>query len=270
MAYSALELVEAFIKAGELSDALDVLNDWIAQTPTEAAARRLRAAVLLRTGDLAAALQDLAALETPTAADYASRSVILERSGDLRGALAAVEMARGLDPESERLAERQVGLLLALGEIQAARQIAAQQPHTWRWLQWLGDLAAQAEDHSEAASHYSSALQQLESHFDIASGGHAAALKARLLLVRAESLQQLQRFAEAEADYAEAQAHIPNDPIIPFKRGLLAAERGDHAAGVLLCREALAKAKPAYRDSLREMVSAPQFKALAAALSDVL
>ena len=46
--YSPIELAEAFIRTGELADALDALNPHLEAQPNDETALRLRAAVLMR------------------------------------------------------------------------------------------------------------------------------------------------------------------------------------------------------------------------------
>lgn len=249
--YSPLELAEAFIKTGELADALDALGQHLENTPDDETARRLRAAVALRTGDLALALADLDALPAPTADDQTRRSVILERMGDTDGAVAAMEAARVLNPDDERQAERLLQLLLKRGEVDRARALIDSRPPTWRWLQWAGDLSAQAGDHAAAVEGYSAALEQLNAQFDLSANASAAAIKARLLLARADCYRQSGQIGQAEADYRTAQTIIPTDPMIPFNLGLLAAERGDLDAALALCREAFADASDTLRAHMR-------------------
>lgn len=249
--YNPLELAEAFIKTGELADALDTLNQYLERSPGDEAARRLRAAVTLRTGDLSLALADLDSLAAPSADDHSRRSVILERMGDLDGALGAMETACGLKPDDERLAERLLHLLLKRGQIDRARALVGGLPATWRWLQWAGDLAEQAGDPAAAAGRYSAALNQLDAQFSLSANASAAAIKARLLLARADCYRQTGQIDLAEADYRAAGAIVPSDPLIPFNLGLLALERGDPETALALCREAFAAANDTLRDHMR-------------------
>ncbi|MBZ0278924.1 MAG: tetratricopeptide repeat protein, partial [Anaerolineae bacterium] len=46
MGYSPMQLAEAFIKTGELTDALDALNQQLETVPQDDYARRLRSQVL--------------------------------------------------------------------------------------------------------------------------------------------------------------------------------------------------------------------------------
>jgi hypothetical protein len=73
-------------------------------------------------------------------------------------------------------------LLLAQGQIERAQALVESLPATWRWLQWAGDLAAQAGNHRRATERYASALDLLDRQFDTTAPGSAAAIKALSLL----------------------------------------------------------------------------------------
>lgn len=256
MAHSALQLAEAFIRAGELGDALDALNQHLAARPNDDEAYRLRAAVRLRLPDvdhLAQALSDLDHLTNPTPADHLQRAIILESCGDHAGAVSAVERARRLIPGDERLAEHQLYLLLRQDELDAADQLLTEQPETWRWQQWRGDLAARRGQQGEAAALYTSALAELENAFPAASRW-ADSLRARLLLARADACFEAGDFGQAEADYANAERLIPGDPMIPFRRGLLASLQGDSGLALVLCRSALDQAGDGLRPQMEHLL----------------
>ena len=82
--------------------------------------------------------------------------------------------------------------------------------------------------------------------FQAASDGHTADTKANwaapfeadLYLRRARAWIFLENYTEAEADYQDAAKRIPDDPMIPFKMGIIAMLRGDTEQGEKLCREA--------------------------------
>ena len=263
MPYSPLELAEAFIKTGELNDALDALNAHLETNPNDDAARRLRAAVRLRTGDFAPALADIEALSTPSADDYLQRSVILERMGELDHAIEAVQQARAVKSGDERLAERLVGLLLQQKQFIEVQALIDEMPNTWRWRQWAGDAAVQSGEDESAVSYYSEALTLLAQHFDLSADRNAAAIQARLLLARADAYSRLDRHDAAEADYLAAAKIIPDEPMIPFKRGLLAAGRGDLETAVVLCRKAFSKANEVLRASMEQELQTSHYPELA-------
>jgi tetratricopeptide (TPR) repeat protein len=269
MPRAALQLAEAFILAGELAEALDALNQHLAAIPDDDDVYRLRAAVLQRLpgdGHLTQALSDLDHLTHPTSADHLQRSIILESCGDHYGAVSAVEQARRLAPGDERLAERQLHLLLRQGELDAADQLLTEQPKTWCWQQWRGDVAALRGQHNDAIMLYTAALAELQNAFPAASRW-ADSLSGRLLLARAETCFEAGEFDRAEADYASAERLIPGEPIIAFRRGLLAALRGDSGLAQALCRAALDQAGTGLRPQMERLLrDDPRFPGLAEAL----
>lgn len=185
MAMSLLELAEAFIQAGELTDALKALNQHLSEHLHDDNTRRLRAAVLMRLPDQAeAALADFDRLTRITAEDETQRSIIYQQLNDWTQANAAMQRAYGLLPDDERLTERYVTTLEMSGQLEAARQLIAQQPSTWRWLQIAGDLASRAGDHQTALSHYEAAIQHLDTRMDTVNDPIAANLKQVLILKR--------------------------------------------------------------------------------------
>lgn len=240
MPYSPLELAEAFIKTGELPDALDALNTHLAQSPQDADARRMRAGVHLRLDQLQAALADLAGLDAPD--DRLMRATIHERMGDLEQALAAVE-GEGED----RLIERRLDLLHKLGRIPAARTLADGLPRVWRWSQWSGDLAMAAGDDAAAVGHYSAALGGLPPQNTNALRGIAA----RLLLARGDAHLATQAWDAADADYGAAAEIIPDEPMIAFNRGLIRYHQGDRQTGLAQCKQAIESAPAVMRPAMQ-------------------
>jgi len=242
LSYSPLQLAEAFIQTGELHDALEALDQQIDAHPGDERARRWRAAVLLRLRDedrLRQAEDDLRGLTAPTARDHVQRSIILEVLGDLEGAVAAMQSARDSQPEDERLAERTLQLLMAQGKLDEAQRLIETRPRTWRWLQWAGDLLVLSGNDIVAIARYGLALAQLENKTDSIENRHLGALRARLLLARADAYRRLEMIEQAEMDYVAAGNLMPDDPMITFKRGLLASLQGDRQRAADLCREAL-------------------------------
>ena len=59
------------------------------------------------------------------------------------------------------------------------------------------------------------------------------------MLERGRIFDALGLYAEAEADFSEAQTLIPHDPMIPFMRGLMFFLGGDLDRAVVLCRESM-------------------------------
>lgn len=187
MPYSPLQLAEAFIRTGELNDALDALNQHLASLPDDDEARRLRASVLRRTdndGHLQAALDDLNALENPTAEDIVQRSIILQALDDWPGANAAMEQAHDLKPDDDRITERYLLTLEKSGSPDQAYALVQTLPKSWRWLQIAGELAQRLGDQEAALQSYDAALADLEKKLDTENSAFAANLKQVLLLKR--------------------------------------------------------------------------------------
>jgi tetratricopeptide (TPR) repeat protein len=267
MGYTSLQLAESFLNAGELTDALEILDQHLQSQPDDDQARRLRAAINARlpgADALNTALADLDALRVTTAPDVGLQAILLERLGQVEEAAAVCERGCAAYPDDERLLEQWLRLLQNLGAIDRARELVAvqgQQRESWRWWQWAGDLAAEAGDDPAAAGHYTAALTMLRERHDVQPANihtqpdTAAVLYARLLLARGGAWLRLDHNAAAEADYREAALILPDDPVIGFNRGLLAARRGDLDMARRLCEQALAAAGPALTAHLRTAVN---------------
>ena len=223
MTYSPMQLADAFISAGELDDALEALNQQLDAMPTDETARRLRVQVLMRLGErayLQQALDDLDQLP-PQPVDGHTRSVVLERLGQPQAALAAAQAALEVAKEEwlvARLLERVLGLMRQRGQVQLALELALRHD----WVQWAADAAADLHDDQQAATYYTQALERIN-----ALRGQVAAIivdniRARVLLKRAGTYQRIGNLEAADADYVAASEVIPNDPMIPFNRGLIA------------------------------------------------
>jgi tetratricopeptide (TPR) repeat protein len=247
MAYSALEMADAFIKAGELQDALDVLNQHLSSVASSNTidadeAYRLRAELLLRLpgeGHLQKALADFDALSTCTPDDEMRRSVIFERMDNLAAALDSAQKAYRARADDERFAERTLQLLMTQGKLDEAAAMLETLPDTWRWQQWHGDVAAAREDWQSARESYQAALGSVE---QILGFVWVDGVKARLHLALADVCIHLSDYQQSNLHYITAETFIPDDPMIPFNRGLLCALQGDTAQAVHLCRAAYANA----------------------------
>jgi tetratricopeptide (TPR) repeat protein len=285
MAYTPLQLAEAFIQTGELQDALDALNQHLEANSSDDDARRLRVQVLMRTSDdanLRLALDDLSHLTSPSSDDSVQKSIVYERLGDLSLALEEITNIWSLNIADDRLTERYLRLFVAQGEIGKAIIMSLLLPKTWRWLQWRGDLEVMGGMHEAAIQHYSDAFLHLGEQFNLDIDQWGRAIQARLLLARADAYTKLSKYlnrpeptvddlsgesvrykfvraaghtientlANADADYLVAQSIIPTDPMIPFKRGLLAALQGDEAQAKNLCRAAWADANDVLHEEM--------------------
>jgi tetratricopeptide (TPR) repeat protein len=267
MAYTPLQLADAFLQAGEWDDALDALGQHLTDHPEDDERRRLRARLHARTdAGLRAALRDLDALRAPGPEDAIRRSDYLERLDDLDAAFAALNRACAEHPHHERLLERCVQLHTASGNVAEARALLDAAPDTWRWRLWAGTLADAAGDPVAARTHYAAALEGLRA----AEGPPAPALhplfaQAHLGMARAHLREA--RLDEAERDCRAAAALVPDDPAVPFFLGLIAAERGDLDHAVQACQRALASAATEVRATFAQTLDQPRYQALAERLN---
>lgn len=291
MTYSPMQLAEAFIQAGELTDALDALDLHLGAAPEDHDARRLRANVRRRLGspaDLTAALADLDALPQRTTDDALNRAAILGDLGQDDAARDVLLAALDDAPTHERLAEAVVTRLRAMGDVARAQAIVAAQPDGWRWSAWAGDLAAQSGDPAAAIHHYDAAIAALEIRYpdllaaepahtlDAPDRTQAAAMTvsgayARLRLARGDAYAQQDMPDAAQADYIAAARRLPDDPAVPFNQGLLLARHGELDAALALCRPALEAAPVPLAAAFKSALQAdPRLHALRLALESPL
>lgn len=204
MRYSPIQIAEACLQAGELSQAIDVLDSHLHEHPADDEARRLRANVRLRQPEaesLRAALADLSALSQPSPEDRLACSVAAERLGDLPAAVRSVEQARTDAPGDDRLAERLITLHMRAGQLEAARAVLATLPPRWPWLRLAGDVEVQAGDSAEAIRLYGAALQDFEAHHP-EPNPFMQALYAEIIARRAAQYAEAGITEAAELDYA--------------------------------------------------------------------
>ncbi len=253
MPYSPLQVAEAFIQAGELTDALETLD----QADNDDEVFRLKASICTRLDDeeyLILALQNLVAIEEKTPEDYILQSIVLERQVYITEALITLAQAVADFPEHERLLERYIQLLAQQSQISTARTIIAGKTD-WHWKQWAGDLALRAGDYHNAELNYTHAITAAQS---LAQTKAFQAIIARLYLARAEVFQTIAQYAAAEADLRNALGFVPDDTSIHFKIGVIQALQGKTKTAQRTCKEAL-------RD-----VSFDLYNQLVASLSDEL
>lgn len=272
MPYTPMELAHAFIRSGELTDAVEALNQQLTAHPHDDEARRLRASVLLRLpGEppLEQALNDLSALSHKTAADYVQMSILDERLNQLDGALEAMLQACQIAPHDERLVERLLGLYVKCGNTAAALALAQNQPRTWRWLQWEADLLLLRQEFVAAVGCYGQVLAQIDARYDLRVNQVMGAIRTRILLARAYALRRSGQYAAAKADYDYAKRYYPDDETINFNCGLLLALQGQLSAAVQQCRAAMqATTNPELLAEMQRTLAAePELQALAAQLA---
>lgn len=269
MPYTPMELAQAFIKTGELNDALEALNEQLVNDPNDDIARRLRASVCLRLDNLSQAQSDLERLAEKTADDYLRLSVAYERLNQVDNTIVAVKSARKIAPQNEHLTERLLNLYLKNEMLDAARTLVQEQPRTWRWLQWEGDILAQQGDDVLATARYGLVLAQLDPLEATMERGYFNSLKARVLLARAHAYRRLEQPDISEAHYKAAQSLIPEDPTITFNLGVLQAMQGKLDVAIDQCKQALTDASGILRESMLDSLNHPTIpKKLRDALSN--
>jgi tetratricopeptide (TPR) repeat protein len=164
MSHSPMELAAAYIRAGELADALDALNEHLTNDPGDDDARRTRVEVRLRLGGerhWTAALDELAALSETTAADHYTRSVLLERLGRLDEAQSAARAAVDVAADEAfrgKAVDRLLDLAHKRGDADGALRVALEND----WAGRAGDAALALDDAQAAYDHYTEALMRTE------------------------------------------------------------------------------------------------------------
>jgi tetratricopeptide (TPR) repeat protein len=264
MPYTPMQLAEAFLKTGEIQDALDALNQELRDTPDNETARRLRIQTLTSLGgqpNLEQATHDFATISTLTAEDYQRLSILQERLGAIPASIEAISKARQLAPQDERLTERYLDLLLRQKAYQAALELVKQQGSAWRWLEREGDILALLGDDLTATGRYGLVLTQLDNFEGVIRPDYLQALKARVLLARAHAYRRLGEADIAQEHYQSAQLFLPKDPTIAFNLGLLEALRGDRAAAISQCQSALNSASPSLKDEMLNSLDDRELKA---------
>lgn len=263
MPYTPLQLAEAFMKTGELDDALAALDDHLAVHPADDAVLRMRAAVLLRLGtpeQLKRALADLDRISMPAADDWVQRSITLERQGDLAQAVEMMHIARQHQPDDERTTERLVQLEIAHGNLEAALQVVRSQARNWRWLQWEADILVMLGNDVLASARYGLVLAQLN---ELGESDHMRAIGGRVVLARAECYRRIGQTDAARDHYLAAKAIYLDDPTIDFNLGLLLAAEGDTQAAIDQCRSAYQRASAALQDEMRLTLADEAYQAIA-------
>lgn len=161
MSYSPLEIAQAALDAGQVDEALDLLNGTLRDAPDDADALRLRAALLARLpGRGAEALRDLERLAAPTPDDLRLRARLLSQTGDLSAARGCLERLWEAERDP-RDAEALLRLLLESGKAGEALRLLGALPAAWTWDIWRGDAHAALGDRAAALRCYRAALDAL-------------------------------------------------------------------------------------------------------------
>jgi tetratricopeptide (TPR) repeat protein len=269
--YTPIELAEAFIRTGELADALDALNAHLEANPTDEAALRLRAAVLMRLpgeDHARAALADINKVDPKTADDYIQQSVIMQMGlGDWSQAVRATEQAHHLAPNDDRITERLLMLYDQVDELDKAQTLLATLPHTWRWLQLAGDLAQKAHKTDAAIDRYSEALDLIEGKLDTENNPIARNIMGMIMGSRAAAHLEAGRLKAAETDYRVVATIFPTDLSYSLMVGITLALQSKIDEAVMLCRSVL-QDEPPLEMLLREKAAVyPALKPLLERLS---
>jgi len=264
--YTPIELAEAFIRTGELADALDALNPHLEANPDDATALRIRAAVLMRLpgeDHARAALADIDKLDTKTADDYVQQSVIWQMGlGDWSQAVSSTEQAHQLALSDDRITERLLMLYDQVGELDKARTLLGTLPQTWRWLQLAGNLAQKAQQPETAIKRYSEALELVEAKLDTDYNPIARNIMGMIVGSRAAAQLEAGHVAAAEVDYRVVAIVFPTDLSYSLMIGISLALQDKLDDAVLLCRSIL-QDEPPLETMLREKAAAyPALKPL--------
>ena len=224
MAYTPMELANAFVRTGELDDALEALNDQLTQHPCDDDARRLRASVYQRLGDerLAQALADLNTIDDKTADDLTHISIIQEKTGDIAGAIETMQSVLDRVPTQERLVERLVQLYIYEERYEEALKLVRAQARDWRWWQWEGDLLALTGNDAQTIARYGLAMAQIDALLAERPGDYLHAIKGRIALVRGCAYQRMGLLNPAREHFMLA-LELLKDESIHFNLALLDA-----------------------------------------------
>lgn len=258
MPYSPMELAEVFLKTGELDDALEALQQQLAQHPNDDNARRLYIQVqmrLLPASDLAQLATDFDQLSKLTVDDYQLKSVILERTQQLNEAIQAIRQAHQLVPDNERIIERLLDLLLANEDYDNALSLVHEQARSWQWLEREGDVLVLLGDDMLATARYGLVLSHLDQLDGTIREDYLQALKARVMLARAHAYRRLGHIDPARDYYTTAQAIVGDDATIQFNLGLLAFLDSDIETAITQCRTALDHANELHKANMLESLN---------------
>ncbi|MBL8130567.1 MAG: tetratricopeptide repeat protein [Anaerolineae bacterium] len=161
MNYSPLEVAQAALDAGQVDEALNLLNGALRDAPHDADALRLRAALLARLpGRESEALRDLERLAAPTPDALRLRARLLRQTGDLSAARGCLERLWEAERDP-RDAETLLRLLLESGQAGDALHLLGMLPAAWTWDIWRGDAHAALGDRAAARRCYRTALDAL-------------------------------------------------------------------------------------------------------------
>jgi tetratricopeptide (TPR) repeat protein len=237
---TALEQAHALLLTGDVDDALALLA-----SADDDAARRLRAQVLARSGRPVNALADLDRLAQPTHEDYLLRARLLNALERPREAAAVLESLHAAAPQDKRLCELLYDQLMAMGEAQAAVEVARPLSEDWRWRMRLAEAEAEAGQPAAALAHYEQALHALRTRHPASIPPYLHSAYVSALIGAASAAIDCEQFAQARAYLATAAAHS-DDPAIACYDALARRGLGDPDAEAAL-QAALAQCSPTLR-----------------------
>lgn len=258
MSYTPMQLAEVFIKTGELTDALDALNQQLSDNPNDNLAHRLRASVLLRLAKpnhLQQALDDLQQLSDTSTDDYVQQSVIYERMNQINDAIQAMQLAYHQSSDDERILERLVELLTHEMRYTEVLDILHNAPQTWRWLMRQADVYTLQNNPSEALTNLNRAQMHLETVFPDLLSPVSRNTMAQIHIARGQVQMKLDNLKAAEMDFKDALYHIPDDATLLFNLGLIYARSDKLTRAEKYCNKAFDNASPYIRETLIDVLN---------------
>lgn len=269
-----LKTADAFLQFGEVDDALAALDEAVQVAPDDPLPYLRRAEILTSAGrDLRQALADLdraAALGMDTVRLHFRRMIVLAELGEIAAARTAHTQALHLQADDPRLWDWGVRLAVLAGDLAGAlaliRRVREKQPGVFGWARREAALLLQTGDLAAARDAFT-ALIAAGAPADPTPGAWEASQWVEIYLARAETYRRLGDFDAALADLACAEKHLPDDPGIPFGRGLVAWARGDSDGAFPLLRAGLESAAPGVREEFwRALADYPRLSDLRAAV----
>lgn len=161
MPYTALQLAEAHLQAGELAESLACLNVHLVQHPDDPQALRLRSQLLMhsdRVEDLEQALHDLQQLQTDDWQDVQRLAFLYEKRGNPQQAILILQQALERIPH-ERLRGYLLELYRRLGRLQEALALAQESG----WDRLVAELALELDDYPLAQSAWTRCIASFNS-----------------------------------------------------------------------------------------------------------
>lgn len=236
MAYSTLQLANAFLQTGELADARQALSNYLADDnlsdPDYEAIIRLWLDLLAHgdESDQRLATSEYHRLPKFDSTDYIKQAMLHYRLGEMVIACGILQTAFELFPDDDRLCESLLFIYKKMGDANAGLSLIKTLPKKWIWSRWAGDFAMITRHFDLAIAHYADAIGLLEARYAISDDSPAKIVSspmmndaerltimgvyAELLLARAEAYHEVGRLDESKRDEARAKRLIPNDPTL--------------------------------------------------------